>query len=155
MNAIIIREAAQDDAEAIRTLLAACRLGSKDVLAPGTRYWVAEDSAGELTGTIGLELGAGAGLLRSAGVRADMRGHGIGARLLAALLGSAQDAGIRTIYLFSTDAGSYWTMRGFEEVPVPDVVAALPDAPQVRHYDELGWLPTEVAYRRTLRPLTR
>ena len=39
---------------------------------------------------------------------------------------------------------------GFHEVPVPELVAALPAAPQVRHYDALGWLPTEVAWRRDL-----
>jgi hypothetical protein len=30
---------------------------------------------------------------------------------------------------------------------VPELVAALPDAPQVHQYSRMGWLPTEVAWR--------
>lgn len=147
MDTVTIREAERADADAIRALLAACELGSNDVLAAGTRYWLAEDGAGAAVGVIGMEIGGGAALLRSAGVRADLRGRGLGARLLQALFEGARERGIARVYLFSTDAGSYWTRRGFREVPVPELVAALPDAPQVRHYDDLGWLPTEVAYR--------
>jgi hypothetical protein len=51
------------------------------------------------------------------------------------------------VYLFSTDAGEYWTRQGFYEVPVPELVEALPDAPQVHHYRNIGWLPTEIAWR--------
>ena len=58
--------------------------------------------------------------------------------------------GVARAYLFSTDAGAFWARTGFREVPVPELVAALPAAPQVRHYDALGWLPTEVAWRRDL-----
>jgi hypothetical protein len=36
---------------------------------------------------------------------------------------------------------------GFREVPVSELVAALPEAPQVRQYAALGWLSTEVAWR--------
>lgn len=51
-----------------------------------------------------------------------------------------------TGYLFSTGAGPYWMRLGFRETPAPELIAAMPDAPQVRRYDELGWLPTEVAW---------
>ena len=39
---------------------------------------------------------------------------------------------------------------GFHEVPVSELIAVLPDAPQVHRYEMLGWLPTEVAWRRDL-----
>jgi hypothetical protein len=35
-------------------------------------------------------------------------------------------------------------------VPVSEVVAALPDCPQVNHFDRIGWLPTEIAWRKDL-----
>ncbi|MEP7115425.1 MAG: hypothetical protein ABI862_19335 [Ilumatobacteraceae bacterium] len=51
---------------------------------------------------------------------------------------------------FSTDAGAFWSRQGFRKVPVPELVAALPDAPQVRHYEQQGWLPDEVAWCKVL-----
>lgn len=149
-SSITIREARPDDLAPIVVLLAHAELGAKDVLAPGTRYWLAEDSTAALVGTIGLEFGSGAVLLRSMAVPRRARGQSIGAALVERALAEALAQGCRVAYLFSTDAGLYWQRRGFYEVPVPDLVAALPNAPQVRHYGELGWLPTEVAWRRDL-----
>lgn len=51
------------------------------------------------------------------------------------------------VYLFSTGAGGYFSRLGFRRVAVDEVVAALPDAPQVRRFSELGWLPREIAWR--------
>jgi N-acetylglutamate synthase-like GNAT family acetyltransferase len=144
-----IREATSADAAALDALLAECGLSSHGVLAPGTRYWLAQ-RRDEAIGTIGLELGAGAALLRSAAVRPAERGKGVGAALLWWALDQARDRGVRRIYLFSTDAGAFWLRQGFREVPVPELAAALPDAPQVRHYDEQGALADEVAWRKDL-----
>ena len=145
-----IREAAAEDQALIVALLEHAGLGAEDVLAPGTRYWLAEDAANRMVGVIGLEFGFGAALLRSMAVQPGARGHNIGAALVEHALAESSAQGCDTIYLFSTDAGSYWLRRGFREVPVPELVAALPETPQVRHYDKLGWLPTEVAWRRDL-----
>ncbi len=38
----------------------------------------------------------------------------------------------------------------FPAVPVSELVAALPEAPQVVSYEQQSWLPTEVAWRRDL-----
>jgi hypothetical protein len=38
----------------------------------------------------------------------------------------------------------------FPEVPVSELVAALPEAPQVVQYEQQSWLPTKVAWRRDL-----
>ena len=35
----------------------------------------------------------------------------------------------------------------FPAVPVSELVAALPEAPQVVSYEHQSWLPTEVAWR--------
>ncbi len=150
----IIREANADEAERICALLAQMRLGTDSVLALGTRYWLADGAGGRLAGAVGLEYGAEAVLLRSAAVDPLTRGRGLGTALVREALRSAGAAGYRWAYLFSTGAGSYWMRLGFRAAPVPELVAALPDAPQVRRYQELGWLPTEVAWRRDLQRLS-
>jgi N-acetylglutamate synthase-like GNAT family acetyltransferase len=147
---ITLREAGAPDTERICALLAEMRLGTDNVLAPGTRYWLAERADGALTGVIGLEFGDSMALLRSAVVLPAWRGRGVGAALTDRALAEAAAAGCRQVYLFSTGAGPYWQRFGFQEVPVPELVAALPDAPQVHRYQALGWLPTEVAWRRSL-----
>ena len=145
-----IREATHADTEALCAILAESELSSHAVLAPGTRYWLAQRAGGDIAGVVGLEYGAAAVLLRSAAVRPDARGRGIGTALVQRALASAVADGIRSAYLFSTGAGAYWSQQGFREVPVPELVAALPDAPQVQHYREHGWLASEVAWRKDL-----
>jgi len=150
MSAYVIRAVAPADAEAICAILTESELSTHAVLAAGSRYWLAQRADGELIGAIGSEIGAGAVLLRSAAVRPDARGQGIGGALLRRALDEAVAADCARAYLFSTGAGSYWTQQGFREVPVPELVAALPDAPQVRQYEQEGWLPDEVAWRKDL-----
>lgn len=144
-----IREALPADLEAIGALLRDSGLDPAGVLAAGSRYWVAEE-AGTLLGVVGLEYGPRAVLLRSAAVRSAMRGRGVGAQLFGHAYAAAAADGITAVYCFSTDAGDYWVRHGFREVPVPELCDALPDAFQVHHYQELGWLPTEVAWRKDL-----
>ncbi len=147
---ISIREATVQDTDRVKALLVANQQSVQDVLVPGTRYWLAETAHRQVIGTIGLEFGSDAVLLRSAGVLGLWRGQGIGAALTQLALDDATRAGFRIVYLFSTGAGGYWSRWGFYEVPVPELVAALPTAPQVRHYAALGWLPSEIAWRRDL-----
>jgi amino-acid N-acetyltransferase len=144
-----IREAASSDAETIAAILIESGLDPAGVLAPGSRYWIAEID-GQAAGVVGLEYGDKAVLLRSAAVRPSWRRYGIGARLFGHAYAMAAADGRTSVYCFSTDAQEYWVSQGFAEVPVPELVAVLPDAFQVHHYREIGWLPTEVAWRRDL-----
>jgi N-acetylglutamate synthase-like GNAT family acetyltransferase len=146
---ITIREATTADIGAIEALLAECKLGNSGILVAGSRYLVAE--AGDLlVGVVGLEYGQQAVLLRSAGVKPGWRGRKIGAQLFEHAYDLARADQIRSVYCFSTDAGAYWISQGFCEVPVAELCAALPDSYQVNHYAAIGWLPTEVAWRRDL-----
>ena len=149
MTHSMIRIAALGDRERICALLDQIGLNTADALASGTRYWLAEDG-GAACGVLGLEYGASAALLRSARVLPAVRGRGLGRMLVGTALAAAKRHGHTRAYLFSTGAGSYWARLGFREVPVDELVAALPDTPQVRQYQRLGWLPTEVAWRRDL-----
>lgn len=141
-----LRIATHNDLEVVREILEASQLSAHGILEPNTSYWLAEIN-NRATGCIGLEWGADAALLRSAAVLPDHRGNSIGTHLLETAVNGARDQQKRNVYLFSTDAGEYWTHQGFQEVPVSELVEALPDAPQVHHYRDIGWLPTEIAWR--------
>jgi hypothetical protein len=56
----------------------------------------------------------------------------------------------RIVYCYSTDAQDYWSHVGYHRVPLGEILAVLRDAPQTIHFDGLGWLPTEVVWRRDL-----
>ncbi|GCE13113.1 GNAT family N-acetyltransferase [Tengunoibacter tsumagoiensis] len=146
-SGLSIREATRADSDQIKIVLRQAHLSTDDLLVEGTRYWLAEDANEQPVGTIGLELGNEAALLRSVAVIPAQRGQGIGAALVQQALAAVLQAGYQRIYLFSTGSGVYWQRSGFREVPVVELVASLPDAPQVRRYNQLGLLPTEVAWR--------
>src|SRR5690349_22866182 len=93
----IIRAATPADAEALDLLLAECGLSSHGVLAPGTRYWLAQ-RRDEVIGVVGLEYGPAAVLLRSAAVRPAARGNGVGAALLWWALDQAHEGGYARAY---------------------------------------------------------
>ena len=143
----MIREATPDDFESLKHLLESNHLRSENILESRTRYWVACKEP-EVIGAMGLELGERCALLRSAVVSAAERGRGIGRALTERALDWASENGYRVVYCFSTDAGSYWQAQGFDRCDVEEVVRELPHAPQVSLFRELGWLPTEVAFRR-------
>ena len=147
---VAIREARRIDMQKIEAVLKQTRLSADDVLVDGTRYWLAEDTDGCPFGVIGLEFGQTAVLLRSAAVCPPFQGQGWGTFLVQQALDAARHAGYQRVYLFSTGAGAYWQRLHFQEVPVAELVAVLGEAPQVRRYELLGWLPTEVAWRRDL-----
>ena len=147
---IFIREATLADIAKIHTLLTQTQLSTDDILVYGARYWLVEDIHQQLVGTVGLELGKDSVLLRSAAISPSLHGQGVGTYLVQHVLNEARNAGYRHVYLFSTNAGTYWQRLGFHEVPVSELVTALPNAPQVQKYKALGWLHTEVAWRRDL-----
>lgn len=151
---LVIRRAVITDTAPIIALLRTDDLRTEGILEDGTRYWVAEKGPA-LLGAIGLELGQTSVLLRSAIVAPTQRGRGIGRNLTGNALAWARESGYRAAYCFSTDAGEYWLARGFIACPVEEVVRAIPDAPQVRLFDRLDWLPTEIAYRIALEPVER
>lgn len=147
-----IRAATPQDQPAIARLLERIDLRADDILAPGTCYWVAEDETGLLIGCIGMEFGQAAVLIRSVAVLPSARKHGLGRQLLEGALEFARQKGYRHAYLFSVRSGGYWQARGFRTVPVAELTAALPAAPQVLRFEQIGKLPGENAWRRDLDP---
>ncbi len=146
----LVRRAGAPDLTAITSVVAACGLKTDDILAPGTAWFVAEGD-GAITGTVGIEgFGCAAVLLRSLSVLPLHRNTGIGAELTRFAEDASRAAGAKYLYLFSTGAGAYYRRTGYVEAPVVELTDALPDVPQVRQYERLGWLPTEIAWRKPL-----
>lgn len=144
-----VEPAQDDDRAAMAAALEACGLSSSGILAAGTLYWVCR--AGDaLVGTCGIELGDGCALLRSVCVMNSHRGKGIAEQLVERALLEATRLRLPHVYLFSKDTGGYFERLGWREVPVPEVAARLPRAPQVRRYEEIGWYPDERAFVRSV-----
>jgi len=147
MDQYSIRRAVDADKTTICALLNQYGMVTDGVLAPHTVYWLAESTAGNLLGVVGIERGDKAALLRSAAVLESERKRGIGAALVSEAVAYCCTEGMPIIYCFSTDAGTYWQRTGFVSAPVSELLDALPFAPQVIHFDQIGWLPTEIAWR--------
>lgn len=128
--------------------LEACGLSSFGILAPQTLYWACRAAEG-LVGTCGLELGDRCALLRSVCVMEQHRGRSIAERLIDCALQEAIRLDLPDVYLLSKDTGGYFERLGWREVPVAELAARLPLAPQVRRYDEIGWYPNERALVRS------
>jgi N-acetylglutamate synthase-like GNAT family acetyltransferase len=145
-----IRRAGAEDFESVCDLVVALGLISERSRITntfdGSSYWVAVNDSGSVIGCVGLEHGEHASLLRSAAVLPESQGMGVARALSLAAIESARDQGDLALYLFSTGAGPYWQRLGFVEVPVDDLVRALPTVPQVRSGIERGWLAEEVAW---------
>jgi N-acetylglutamate synthase-like GNAT family acetyltransferase len=141
-----IRELKECDKTDVLDLIATDHLRPEGILEKDTRYWGAF-IGDKLVGAIGCEYENQCGLLRSAIVDRQYRKMGIAERLTQELLQQAKEANIKDIYLFSTGAGGYWTRLGFKQVPLAEVVDKLANTPQVKLFERLGWLPTEIAFK--------
>ncbi|WP_208248653.1 GNAT family N-acetyltransferase [Rhizobium sp. T1473] len=88
---------------------------------------------GQVVGTLGLkDIGNNQTALRKMFVAADVRGreHNVAARLLAELVGHAENQGIKEIFLGTTDkflaAHRFYEKNGFTEVPKGDLPRSFP-----------------------------
>lgn len=142
-----IERATSDDRDAMAGVLETCGLSSFGILAPSTLYWVCRGESG-LAGVCGMEVGDRCALLRSVCVLQSHRGKSIAERLVYCALLEAERLDLRDVYLFSKDTGGYFERLGWREVPIAEVAARLPRAPQVRRYEEIGWYPDERAFVR-------
>lgn len=143
-----VEEATLEDRDAMAAVLGACGLSSIGILAPGTLYWVCRAEEG-LIGTCGIEVGDRCALLRSVCVMGHHRGKSIADQLVHSALREAIRLDLQLVYLLSKDTGGYFERLGWREVPVAELAARLPQAPQVRRYDEVGWYPNERAFVRS------
>lgn len=78
-----------------------------------------------VTATGGLEPGGDVALLRSVAVHPARRNQGLGAAIVKELLGRAESAGARELWLLTTDAADWWTRFGFMPSSREEIPAAL------------------------------
>lgn len=139
------------DYDRILILLQHVKLLADDILAPGTRYWVAQTNTGELAACAGMEFGDDAVLFRSLAVYEEYRGEGLALRLINHALDEAAMEGYHHAYCFSTRAADYFQRIGFRQVPVEQLAQALPNAPQVVRFAAIGKLAGEKAWYKALK----
>ncbi|HWN58451.1 MAG TPA: GNAT family N-acetyltransferase [Methylomirabilota bacterium] len=134
------------DLDQVREMIESAGMMTEGIEWPAACYILAYNGD-EAIGVVGVEAKIDAALIRSLYVKPAMRQRGIGAALLAAARKAAHTRGAVRLYLFSTDAGSFFERQGFVRAEVATVIGALSGVPQVEHYrarpDELA---REVAY---------
>jgi amino-acid N-acetyltransferase len=143
------RAANAEDYDLIRTVLIASELPVEDLSenAP-IRFLIADYPAAQFGGCIGLEVHGRDGLVRSLAVPSNLRVHGIGKRLVAAVQRLAAAEGIERLWLLTTTASVFFLHVGYE---VTDRAAA-PELIKRSLQFESICPASAVCMTRTLRP---
>jgi amino-acid N-acetyltransferase len=110
--------------EVVRSLLVGAALPVVD-LDGGTVQFIVATGNDEPVGAIGLESFGTAGLLRSLVVRSDLRGSGVGGRLVEALESRARDGGFDQLVLLTQTAAPFFARRGYRVIDRADAPAAV------------------------------
>ncbi len=123
MNALLPRVARNTDLPAIKRLLAECDLPVDDIDLSLQTFFLLEDNT--IIACAAIEFYGDAGLLRSVAVAPAKRGEGLGKIVTKKVLEHAKAKGLKTIYLLTTTAESYFTLFGFNEIhrdKAPDAI---------------------------------
>ena len=115
-----IRAANEDDFAAVRSLLADSALVHEDLTPASLDTFVvvpARDDPAVLAAVAGLETleDGREGLLRSVAVSPTLRGHGVGASLVAAIEAKARTLGLERLWLLTTTAPDFFRRLGYAE----------------------------------------
>lgn len=108
---------AHPTAAAVRRLLSASGLPIEDINEQHLRHFFGCGSDIILEGLVGLELCGDLALLRSLAVSPARRGAGWGSRLVAHAERYAQDQGVKSLYLLTTTAESFFLRLGYARLP--------------------------------------
>jgi amino-acid N-acetyltransferase len=121
-----VRAAWAADYDAVCALLKAAALpvGGLDDHFPGG-YAVGVDERGAIVGACGIETYRTAGLLRSAVVAEQVRGSGLGGRLVEERLDWARRRGLDAVFLLTTTAPAFFARLGFAAVERDEVPPAV------------------------------
>jgi N-acetylglutamate synthase-like GNAT family acetyltransferase len=138
------------DYERVLALLQHVKLLTDDLLVEGTHYWLAQTDEGEVAGCIGVEMGADAILIRSLAVYETYRDERLALQLINHAMDAARAEGKHHAYCFSLRAADYFLRLDFQEVPVSQLVDALPNVPQVVRFAKIGKLVGERAFHKAI-----
>jgi amino-acid N-acetyltransferase len=101
---------------AILDLLREAELPTDDLHAESWLHFAVARSADQVVATIGLEPLGDLALLRSMAVHADLRGAGIGRRLLREAHRVSRQLGLKELYLLTTTAELFFAREGFTRI---------------------------------------
>jgi amino-acid N-acetyltransferase len=113
------------DESAVKQLLSESGLPIEDITSQHLHHFFGCGSGLELDGLVGLELYSDVALLRSLAVAAAHRRFGLGSRLVAHAERIAQDHGVKSLYLLTTTAESFFLRRGYVRIPREDAPPAI------------------------------
>ena len=122
--------ASMEDIHVIRKLLAEADLPEAGLLDQFPAAYVVARRGPEIVGVAGLEIYGRAGLLRSVAVAPDLRGGGLGRRLVAERIVVARAKALDVIYLLTTTAAEYFRAAGFRPASRDEAPAALAASPE-------------------------
>ena len=111
-TAVTVRRATPADLPAVERLLTANALILDDV-ATGIANFLVAESDGAIIGTIGLEVRAPYGLLRSAAVDPAHHRGGLGGKLVTRLVEEAKAREVQALYLFTPSAAPFFERHDF------------------------------------------
>jgi len=118
----MVARASAQDWPAIESLLVASGL-PLDAAVPAFKSGVIERLGDELVGCAAIELFDRAALLRSVAVRDDLRGQGVGQRLVGAAEELARESGVSELLLLTETAESWFARLGYEVIDRASVPA--------------------------------
>ncbi len=110
---------------AVKELLASAQLPTDDIVSDYMENFFGVWSRSTLVGVVGIEPYGTVALLRSLAVVTPKRGSGVGSKLLALIEQYAMERGIRSMFLLTTTAESYFGKRGYSAISRETVPEAI------------------------------
>jgi amino-acid N-acetyltransferase len=104
----------------VKRLLNESQLISSDLTPEHLRHFFGLGTIEEPEGVVGLELFGTVALLRSLAVISSRRRAGLGSKLVAHVEGYARNKGIKSLYLLTNTAESFFKHRGYQLTPRDD-----------------------------------
>ena len=109
----------------VKRLLKASQLDSSDLTPEHLRHFFGLGTKEEPEGIVGLELFDTVALLRSLAVDSSRRGIGLGSKLIAHAEDYARNLGIKSLYLLTNTAESFFKHRGYKCTGRDDAPSAI------------------------------
>ena len=126
-----IYTAADQDHDAIRTLLADCKLPTADLEKSRPWFVVARQGA-EVVGAGALETFGSTGLVRSVAVQERLRGTGLGKALIDRLEKHARDGGLSELVLLTETAKPFFEKLGYRVIDRQSAPMAVHESEEFR-----------------------